>query len=177
MDVVDWLDYRHKLTEQREAKYKVLYPTSATYLCGCVVEKKAISIKIKGQELELRDFIADHITYYFDTNSKLEAQFIVTILNSPIVDSLIKPMQARGIFGPRHIHKKVWELPIPEFDQSDEDHKTLVILSEACTKKVLKFLSQGIPKKSIGNLRKMIKAELKEEIKEIDGVVRKILKV
>jgi type I restriction-modification system DNA methylase subunit len=177
MDIVDWLDYRHKLTEQREAKYKVLYPTSATYLCGCVVEKKAISIKIQGQELELQDFIADHITYYFDTNSKLEAQFIVTILNSPIVDSLMKPMQARGSFGPRHIHKKVWELPIPKFDSSNHDHLALAKLGEEGTKKISEFLSHGVPQKSIGNLRKMIKAELKEEIKEIDGVVRKILKV
>jgi hypothetical protein len=31
--------------------------------------------------------------------------------------------------------------------------------------------------KSIGNLRKMIKAELADEIKEIDGIVKGILKV
>lgn len=49
-------------------------------------------------------------------------------------------------------------------------------LGEECTKKVSKFLSKGIPKKSIGNLRKMIKAELKDEIAEIDRVVKGILK-
>ncbi len=32
-------------------------------------------------------------------------------------------------------------------------------------------------KKSIGNLRKIIKSELAEEIKEIDGIVKKFLKV
>jgi hypothetical protein len=48
-------------------------------------------------------------------------------------------------------------------------------LGEECSKKVSKFLAQGIPKKSIGNLRKMIKAELTDEIKEIDGIVRRIL--
>jgi len=43
--------------------------------------------------------------------------------------------------------------------------------------KVSKLLSKGVSTKSIGNLRKMIKAELVEEIKEIDVIVRKILKI
>ncbi|MFQ5866240.1 MAG: N-6 DNA methylase, partial [bacterium] len=39
IDATSWLDYRKKLTGQnRLAKFKVLYPTSATYLCGCVVK-------------------------------------------------------------------------------------------------------------------------------------------
>jgi hypothetical protein len=81
-------------------------------------------------------------------------------------------MQARGLFGPRHIVKKVWELPIPEFNSSNKDHIKLAMIGEKCTKK----LSKCIPKKSIGNLRKMIKEEPIEEIKEIDGILRKILK-
>lgn len=177
MDAVDWLDYRHKLSMQKQTKYKVLYPTSATYLCGCVIEKKIIRIEIERQELELQDFVTDVKTFYLETDKKAEAHYLCSILNAPTVDELIKPMQSRGLFGPRDIHKKVWELPIPEFDPSNEDHKALARSGEECTKKVSKLLSQGIPKKSIGNLRKMMKAELKEEIKEIDGVVRKILKV
>ncbi|MDA8215895.1 MAG: hypothetical protein M0Z64_11570, partial [Nitrospiraceae bacterium] len=184
MDVVDWLDYRHKLTEQRQAKYRVLYPTSATYLCGCVVESKKIKIEVEGQEFELQGFVAESKEYYLETNKKAEAYYLCSILNSPIVDELIKPMQSRGLFGPRDIHKKVWELPIPEFDQSNEKHLELARLGEECTKKVSKLLSKGTATKtcaelvsaSIGNLRKLIKAELRDEIKEIDGIVRGILK-
>jgi len=44
------------------------------------------------------------------------------------------------------------------------------------TKKVSKLLSKGIPQKSIGNLRKIIKIEFEDEIKEIDGIVKKILR-
>ncbi len=177
MDVVDWLDYRHKLTEQREAKYKVLYATSATYLCSCVVKKKIIELDIAGQTFELQDFMVDHKAFYLETAKKAEAYYLCSILNSPIVDGLVKPMQSRGLFGPRDIHKKVWELPIPEFDPSNEKHIELARLGEECAKKVSKLLSKGIPQKSIGNLRKMIKTELKEEIKEIDRIVRGILKV
>lgn len=184
IDVVDWINYRNKLTEQRQAKYKVLYPTSATYLCGCVVEKNAITIEIEGQKLELQDFIVETTEYYFETNKKSEAYYLCSLLNAPVIDELLKPMQARGLFGPRHIHKKVWELPIPEFDPANEAHIELALLGEKCTKKVSKLLSEGTATKtstelvsaSIGNLRKMVKAELAEEIKEIDGIVRGILK-
>jgi hypothetical protein len=97
-------------------------------------------------------------------------------LNSPTIDELIKPMQSRGLFGPRDIHKKVLELPIPEFSPAKGNHLELARLGEDCTKKVSKLLSKSIPKKSIGNLRKIIKTELVDEIKEIDGIVRRILK-
>ncbi|MBI5182389.1 MAG: hypothetical protein HZA06_05720 [Nitrospirae bacterium] len=67
---------------------------------------------------------------------------------------------------------------------SNDDHKTLAALGEECTKKVSNLLSKGTAAKtsaelvsaSIGNLRKMIKAELADEIMEIDGIVRGILK-
>ncbi len=172
------------MTEQKHAKYKVLYPTSATYLCGCMVERKAIKIEIEGQEFELQGFIAESKEYYFETNTKAEAYYLSSILNSPTVDELIKPMQSRGLFGPRDIHKKVWELPIPEFDPSNQDHIILVRLGEDFTKKVSELLSKGTSSKtraelvsaSIGNLRKIIKTELAEEIKEIDGIVRRVLR-
>ena len=172
MNAVGWLDYRHKLSEQKQTKYKVLYPASATYLCGCVVEKKIIRIDIKGQEIELQDFLSDYTEYYFETYKKAEAYYLCSILNSSTVDKLIKPMQARGLFGPRHIVKKVWELPIPEFDSSNHDHLALAKLGEEGTKKISEFLSQGIPKKSIGNLRKIIKAELQNEIKDASSTMK-----
>lgn len=185
MDVYQRLDRVRGITGQKPStKYKVLYPSSATYLCGCVVERKAIKIEIKGQEFELQGFIAESKEYYFETGIKTEAYYLCSILNSPIVDDLIKPMQSRGLFGPRDIHKKVLELPIPEFNPLNEDHKTLATLGEDCTKKVSNLLSKGTATKtsaelgsaSIGNLRKMIKAELADEIKEIDGIVKGILK-
>lgn len=176
IDVVDWINYRNKLTEQKQTRYKVLYPTSATYLCGCVVEREAIKIEIERQEFELQNFIAESKEYYFETDGRSEAFYLCSILNSHIVDELIKPLQSRGLFGPRDIHKKVLELPIPEFNPSNEDHKALATLGEECTKKVSIILSQGVPQKSIGNLRKMIKVELADEIKEIDEIVKGILK-
>jgi hypothetical protein len=176
IDIVDWLNYRNKLTEQKKTKYKVLYPTSATYLCGCVVEKKAIGVEIEGQMFELQGFVAESKEYYFETDKRSEAYYLCSILNSPTIDELIKPMQSRGLFGPRDIHKKVWELPIPKFDSTNEDHRALAKLGEECTKKVSKMLSKGVRSKSIGHIRKLIKEELREELIKIDKIIKIVLK-
>jgi len=175
MDIYQRLDHVKGITGQKtSARYKVLYPSSATYLCGCVVERKTIKIEIEGQEFELQGFVAESKEYYFETEKKVEAYYLCSILNSPTVDDLIKPMQSRGLFGPRDIHKKVWELPIPKFDPSNQSHIALSEFGEECTKKVSKLLSKGIPQKSIGNLRKIIKTEFEKEIKEIDEIVKKL---
>ncbi|GAH84738.1 unnamed protein product, partial [marine sediment metagenome] len=63
MDVQEWLDYRRKLSGQKRAQYKVLYPTSATYLCSCVVENKPISFDVEGQSIETQGFVVDYVTY------------------------------------------------------------------------------------------------------------------
>ena len=59
------------------------------------------------------------------------------------------------------------------------------MIVEECTKKVSKLFSKGTATKtsaelvsaSIGNLRKLIRTELSDEIKEIDGLVRGILNI
>jgi hypothetical protein len=173
--LLKWLDYRKKLSNQRLVKYKVLYPTSATYLCGCVVENKTLDLKVQEQTLCINGLVVDYTSYYFETNDKFEAFYLVAVLNAPVVDRLIKPMQARGAFGPRHICKKVLELPIPKYDSLNEDHKGLVELGELCTMKVKKFIPQVQQYKSIGHIRRIIREELKDELKQIDGIVERIL--
>jgi hypothetical protein len=49
-------------------------------------------------------------------------------------------------------------------------------LNEDCTKNVSKLLSKTIPSKSIGNLRRIIKAGLQNEINELDGIVKRVFK-
>ena len=176
MNVQEWLDYRKKLsTQNRLAKYKVLYPTSATYLCACVVENKPINLQVEGQEVETRGFLADIEEFYYDTDNREEAYYLATVLNSPIVDERLKPMQSRGLWGPRHIHKKVLEIPIPQYNSSDENHRALSQLGEQCTRKVEQLLPQLAKSRSIGHTRRLIKAELKKELGQIDALVKQIM--
>jgi hypothetical protein len=94
-----------------------------------------------------------------------------------LLDKLIKPMQARGLWGARHIHKKVLDFPIPQFDPSKKEHLRLAELGKACSKKVAQWLASGGPGKtrSIGRLRAMVREMLQEELKEIDELTRQVL--
>ena len=178
MDVLEWLDYRHKLTTQNpQAGYRVLYPTSATYMCACVVENEPIEFEIGGQTLEAREIVADYKTYYYETDVEDEAYYLTAVLNAPIIDRKIKPMQTRGQWGPRDICKKVLELPIPQFDPGDAVHRRLAELGEECTQKVAEWLESGGPGKirSIGRLRSVVRETLAEELEEIDELVREMM--
>ena len=175
MNIQEWLDYRRKLSSQKRAQYKVLYPTSATYLCACVVENNPISFEVEGQTVKAQEFVVDHVTYSYDTDDKEEAYYLAAVLNSPTVDELLKPMQSRGLWGPRHIHKKVLEIPIPQYNRSDENHQLLSQLGEQCTQKIQQLLPQLAKSRSIGHTRRLIKAELKQELEQVDEIVKRIL--
>ena len=183
-----WLNYRNKLTEQNpKAKYVVLYTRSATFLCAaalrvaqtCFPRSADVS---SGQVIVPQHFAAADSTYYFETEDPKEAGFLAALLNSPRIDSLIKPMQARGLWGPRDIHKKVWELPIPQFNCGDKMHLRLAKLAEACAQKV-KRMVPGLKKsfegvrgpRVIGRVRTAVRVALNEELAEIDGIVKHIL--
>ena len=178
MNVLEWLDYRRKLTSQNpQARYWVLYPTSATYMCACVVENKPVEFEIGGQRLEARGIVANERTYHFETDDEAEAYYLVAVLNAPIIDQQLKPMQSRGQWGPRDIHKKVLELPIPQFDPGDAVHRRLAELGKECTQKVAEWLESGGPGKirSIGRLRSMVREMLAEELEEINGLVGEMM--
>jgi len=133
-------------------------------------------------EIRPRRFIASDATYFLETQKPGEANYLVALLNSPTVDSLIKPMQARGLWGPRDIHKKVWELPIPEFNPKDKAHLRLAEIAIACAEKVkdmvpdLKNTFQGLRgPHAIGRARSAVREALRDELAEIDPLVQGLL--
>ncbi len=182
-DLLSWLNYRNKLTYKNpQAKFVVLYARSATFLCAAALQAKALSHRMGEQVVALRRFVAADATYSFETAERREADYLVALLNSPTIDALIKPMQARGLWGPRDIHKKVWELPIPEFNPKDEAHLRLAEIAQACPEKVremvpaLKELFKDVRgPHAIGRARSAVREALKDELAEIDAMVKDIL--
>lgn len=173
-----WLDYRKKLTVQNpQAKYRVVYNTSGTFLTAAVIENVPIEFEINGQGITAEGFLVDHVTYFLETFNQNEAHYLSAVFNAPKIDALIKPMQARGLWGPRHFHKKVLELPIPQFDSKNPVHHRLAELGKECSAKVERWAASGGAGKikSIGRLRAMVREMLKDELKEIDGLVEEIL--
>lgn len=176
-DVLAWLNYRNKLTDQNpEAKYVVLYPKSATFLCSAALRLKAHTLKVGTQEVVLQRFVADHVTYLLETTDHREAEYLAAVLNSPVVDALIKPMQARGLWGPRDIHKKVLELPIPEFQADNSKHMRLAEIAGACQATVQQMIPTLRQEASIGRARAAVRQALKDELAEIDSLVKELLK-
>ncbi|MGH7800697.1 MAG: Eco57I restriction-modification methylase domain-containing protein [Thermodesulfobacteriota bacterium] len=173
-----WLDYRRKLTAQNpQAKYRVIYNTSGTYLTAAVVENEPIVFEVNGQRLTAHGFLADYKTYYYTPTNSHEASYLAAVLNAPVIDKLIKPMQSRGLWGPRDICKKVLELPIPQFEAKNTIHRELAELGKYYTAKVGRWLAGGGVGniKSIGRLRGIVREMLRDELKEIDALVKEIL--
>ncbi len=77
--------------------------------------------------------------------------------------------------GARHIHKKVWELPIPEFDAHDRRHTRLAEIGESCEKKVKEMIPDLMQEGSIGRARAAVREALKAELAEIDSLVKELL--
>ncbi|MEM4531477.1 MAG: hypothetical protein QXY39_06400 [Thermofilaceae archaeon] len=82
------------------------------------------------------------------------------------------------MWGPRHICKKVLDLPIPKYDPEREEHRRLAELGKACSEKVAAWLAAGNARKirSIGRLRQIIRNMLQLELQQIDHYAQRVLK-
>ena len=93
---------------------------------------------------------------------------------------MMKDFQARGLFGARHVHKKILDIYYPKFDDKDEVHLRLAELSKEAHEKVSAFLKGINPDQKIkgihlGKIRLDIKNHLSKEMKEIDKMVKQII--
>jgi SAM-dependent methyltransferase len=177
IDAIGWLNYRNKLSQQDEhEQYKIIYATSGTHICACTVSVDDIS-KALTTILTPKDFFVDCTTYYLASPSRLESHYLSAILNTPCVNKTIKDMQAKGLWGARHIHKKVLDLPIPRFNEKSKQHHRLAEIGEGCAEKVRKWIESGGPGniKSIGVLRRRVRELLSRELAEIDSIVKPML--
>lgn len=176
MTIYERLDRQMGMSRQNpKIKYRVIYNTSGTYLVSAVVENRKPIISINDIEMQLHGIIIDHKLYNYETDDEDEAYYLSAILNSNIIDEAIKPAQSRGLFGPRDIHKKPFEITIPKFDSNNPVHERLSELCKQCTVEVKRLLPKLTKKyKSIGYIRKTIKEELSEKLDDINGLVLKI---
>jgi hypothetical protein len=180
MTIYERLDHVRGLTQQsHKALYKIVYPMSATNLCSAVISNTKIVKKYGDQKLTLKAFVADYKLFFFETEDENEASFLSAVLNSPTIDRLIKPMQSQGLWGPRDICMKVWELPIPVYSEQKSAHRELAEIGIACAKRVEKIIpelnTKDVTPGKIGRLRSQVRERLSDELKEIDGIVKKIM--
>jgi len=172
--VIQRLDYQKLLTSQNpNAKYYVLYNGSGKHLASCVISKNnPVTFNVDKIQFRIPFFIAESKSYYYSTNNEDEANYLSAILNSDVVNDLIKDLQTKGSFGERDIHRRPLELPVPKFDPNNEIHIQLAELSKRAHEKMKNFKFKA---KSAGRRRKEAREVLKEEIEKINELVKEIL--
>ncbi len=187
MDIYQRLDRGHGITNQSsDRKFCVVYNTSGTYLNSCVLELSVnLTSKVNSDEVRLRGLIVDAKAYALYTNSREEADYLSGLLNSERLDELVRPMQSRGLFGPRDIHKKPFEFGIPQFDADNPAHQKIAALSRDCGSRIaprlegmiaaLGVATEARSPNALGRLRTKIRELVAVGIAEIDKEVEQLL--
>lgn len=171
MDANDRINYHNSLVDQRlEFRYVVIYNASAKDANAGVLDRQSCDAP----------FILESVAYGYYTNDELEAYYLVAMLNSAMANEAIKDFQAKGLFGPRHVHKKILDVFFPRFSPTNDNHVAVAKTSLQLSKAVGDFLNttNQQPTKTaheLGKLRLLIKTTFEAELKELEGLVVKCL--
>jgi hypothetical protein len=172
--VVKRLDHQKALSSQNPNKrYVVLYDRSGKDLTSCVVDKQVLPLfKVNNFTIKPVSFVADGTTMFYETDNELEAHYLCAVLNSDVINELIKPLQSKGSKGERDIVRRPFMLPIPKFDPNNPVHRRLAELSKACHEKASRI---KLTKKGVAYRRREVRDALKAEIAEINKLVSQLL--
>lgn len=168
----DYINWQNKLIDQNlNAKYLVLYNSSAKNANATVIDRANLDL----------EFFVESIAYVLYTDDANEANYLTAILNSTAPNKMMKDFQAKGLFGARHVHKKILDIYFPKFDAASNTHQQLAALSKTCHNLAAQYLQANPPRQELsalhlGKLRAAIKKHLAPQMKEIDELVGKILK-
>jgi len=169
---LQYLNWQNKLTSQKlQFKYIVIYNASA---------KDANTAIVEFDKLDL-PFFAECASYLYYTNDFDEAGYLLACLNSDFANKMIKPFQAKGLFGARHVSKKILDVPFPKFDKKDTKHQQLSNLGKLCYDKAQKFIdtknSENYSGLNLGKIRLDIKKHLQAEINQIDTLLTEMITI
>ncbi|MHA1750261.1 MAG: N-6 DNA methylase, partial [Promethearchaeota archaeon] len=149
-ELFDRVNYQNGLVnEQQKGKIKVVY-NEAGLLTSAVIREECI---------------VDKTCFLASFNNIDEAYYLVSFLNSPSLgESLEIIKDSRG-----HNDTKPLNFPIVKFDGSKANHMALATLGKKCEEKIINNA------KSHKYKRKRILSLIKEELNEIDRIVREII--
>ena len=107
-------DYYSKLKAQfPPADLRVVYTTSGTLPAAAILRDESAVIDTK--------------LYWAALASIDEARYLTAVLNSETARERTAPLQSRGQWGARDIHKWILTLPIPRFDSQADLHLELAV--------------------------------------------------
>lgn len=161
------LDHIGQLSAQAlMRRFVVLYTASGKRPVACVIDTEALPLP----------FVARDKTYWASFAKASEAHFVCAFLNSDYVSAAILDWMTKGLLGPRDIHKRALDVPLPAFDSKEASHKELANLAKAFATHAASVLGD-LPDQSLGRQRAWIRRQLDEEklahLEELVGTVSK----
>jgi len=166
-NALDYVNYHGKLILQKSHNpYYVIYTGSGSHIAAAVVDiSKKLKFKVGKNKIKANGFIADYTTFWYATNDLDEANYLVTILNSNVMNKLIKDHQPKGKFGPRHICRLPFEFNIPKFNDQNDLHLKIAKLGQKAA-----IEADKLPIMSRTKIKKAIPI-----MSEIDDAVSKLM--
>jgi hypothetical protein len=76
--------------------------------------------------------------YALDRATPDEADYLCAVINAPVTTELVRPFMSYGK-DERDIHKHIWEVPIPLFDEANPVHRRLAELAKAVEQTAAQF--------------------------------------
>jgi len=142
--LLERMDFHGQLSAQLPAaSQRVVYTASgSTLIAARVVDPTAV---------------IEHKLFWAAVSSPQEALYLVAVLNSSVLLDRVRPLQSKGLFGPRDFDKHVFRIPIPTFDRGSELHAEIADLAATAEEVAL---AQKVDDSSVQAARRMIRSAI-----------------
>ncbi len=129
--------------------------------------------------------IVDYTLLWVKLRSVAEGHYLMSIVNSDFLYQKLQPLMPKGQFGPRHVQKHLWKLPIPAYDEGVALHKDLAKAGEVAAERVADMLPELRAREeaegrslTVTTARREIRKWLKtsKEGKDVERLVGKLLR-
>ena len=170
------LDYHGELTAQIEWQqdthrlpFRVLYTGYGQPTAAIISDPKPL---------------IDHKLYWMAVANEEEANYLVALVNSESLAEAVQPLMTKGQFGSRDLHKHLWKLPIPAYNERVALHRELAEAGKAAAKHVADMLPELRAKEeakgrslTVTFARREIRGRLllSNEGKDVERLVKKLL--
>ena len=102
----------------------------------------ATSGKLTAAIIDDPKVIIDSKLFWIPVQSRKEAEYLTGILNTTAAYQATAPYMSQGLMGARDVHKHVWNLPIPSYDDKNPSHRNIAKLASKTMEKVQKELDR-----------------------------------
>jgi hypothetical protein len=125
LSLAERLDYQATLSKQLPIPpLRIVYNRAGMHLAAAKITDR-------------RALIANGL-YWAAVRSLDEADYLCAVINAPVTTELVRPFMSYGK-DERDIHKHIWEVPIPLFDEANPVHRRLAELAKAAERNAAQF--------------------------------------